>query len=379
MSPGPRRGGGGGLRAHPGGCGEAGDQPVRRAESSSPFLDAEERAEQPDHDRDVLVEHARGRTRRRSARSWGAVGYHYEQWAQVSAYAQGIGVRTRDNPDFTMLDDETLEPRWSVAGGRRSGRRTTPARSATWSRRCPRTRRPTSWPSTPTPASGVVRRARAGAGAGWWTPSPPQLLEDEDVAVLDRGHGRAGAPGPARRRGTARWLAADARRRLRRLPRRHGRRDAARGRADPVPALRPGVGRGEATGALCAGLGRDGYDDLDAAASRPVSTCTCWAPTRRPRTAVVLEWTAAREVGAAARDRRATATRSGTSYRRRGGDFDAALRAGRVLVRAGDRWSAYDIEDGRPALAAHRARADRSSCPTASSSTACPCSTTTTC
>ena len=44
----------------------------------------------------------------------GAVGYHYEQWAQLSAYAQGIGVRTRDNPDFTMLDDDGLRPLWSV-------------------------------------------------------------------------------------------------------------------------------------------------------------------------------------------------------------------------------------------------------------------------
>ena len=44
----------------------------------------------------------------------GAVGYHYEQLAQVSAYAQGIGIRTRSNPDFTMLDDTTLKPLWSV-------------------------------------------------------------------------------------------------------------------------------------------------------------------------------------------------------------------------------------------------------------------------
>ena len=44
----------------------------------------------------------------------GAVGYHYEQWAQVAAFAQGIGVRTRDNPDFTMLDDEHPGARWSV-------------------------------------------------------------------------------------------------------------------------------------------------------------------------------------------------------------------------------------------------------------------------
>ena len=84
--------------------------------SSSPFLDAEGQKQQPDRNRDELV-----RTLAADPAPigdvLGAVGYHYEQWAQVSAYAQGIGVRTRDNPDFTMLDDENLRPRWSVEVG----------------------------------------------------------------------------------------------------------------------------------------------------------------------------------------------------------------------------------------------------------------------
>lgn len=83
------------------------------AASSSPFLGAADQRAQPDRDRDRLV-----RTLAADpapvGEVVGAVGYHYEQWAQVSAYDQGIGVRTRDNPDFTMLDDRTLEPRWSV-------------------------------------------------------------------------------------------------------------------------------------------------------------------------------------------------------------------------------------------------------------------------
>lgn len=82
-------------------------------ESSSPFLDAEERAEQPDRDRDRLVE-ALAVAPAPFGEVLGAVGYHYEQWAQVASFAQGVGVRTRDNPDFTMLDDRTLRPRWSV-------------------------------------------------------------------------------------------------------------------------------------------------------------------------------------------------------------------------------------------------------------------------
>ncbi|GAB3653955.1 hypothetical protein GCM10027596_05090 [Nocardioides korecus] len=83
------------------------------AQSSSPFLGAADRARQPDARRDRLVA-------RLAADGppvgpvLGAVGYDYDQWAQLSAYAQGLGVRTRDNPDFTMLDDRTLRPRWSV-------------------------------------------------------------------------------------------------------------------------------------------------------------------------------------------------------------------------------------------------------------------------
>ncbi|MCW2817975.1 MAG: hypothetical protein JWR42_762 [Marmoricola sp.] len=81
--------------------------------SSSPFLGAADRARQPDARRDRLV----ARLEADGApvgRVLGAVGYDYDQWAQLSAYAQGLGVRTRDNPGFTMLDDRTLRPRWSV-------------------------------------------------------------------------------------------------------------------------------------------------------------------------------------------------------------------------------------------------------------------------
>ena len=96
-------------------CGDAVTS-LPAARSSSPFLGAADQRAQPDQDRDRLV-----RTLAADpgpiGEVVGAVGYHYEQWAQVSAYAQGIGVRTRDNPDFTMLDDRTLEPRWSVQVG----------------------------------------------------------------------------------------------------------------------------------------------------------------------------------------------------------------------------------------------------------------------
>jgi len=80
---------------------------------AEPLDRPEQRAAQPDENRDTLVRTLEGDPPP-IGEVLGAVGYHYEQWAQVSAYAQGIGVRTRDNPDFTMLDDETVRPLWSV-------------------------------------------------------------------------------------------------------------------------------------------------------------------------------------------------------------------------------------------------------------------------
>ena len=84
------------------------------AESSTPFLDAKGMSEQPDENRDTLVR-AMEAAPPPIGPVLGAVGYHYEQWAQLSAFDQGLGVRTRNNPDFTMLDDRSLRPRWSVA------------------------------------------------------------------------------------------------------------------------------------------------------------------------------------------------------------------------------------------------------------------------
>lgn len=49
----------------------------------------------------------------------GSRGYDYDQEVQLSAYAVGLGVRLRDDNTLTMLDDD-LRPRWSVAVGTRS-------------------------------------------------------------------------------------------------------------------------------------------------------------------------------------------------------------------------------------------------------------------
>ncbi|MBV9831352.1 MAG: PQQ-binding-like beta-propeller repeat protein [Marmoricola sp.] len=84
------------------------------ARSSSPFLDEAGRKQQPDPRRDRTVASLGTAPSPPFGPVLGAVGYDYQQWAQLSGYAQGIGVRTRDNPDFTMLDDRTLRPLWSV-------------------------------------------------------------------------------------------------------------------------------------------------------------------------------------------------------------------------------------------------------------------------
>src|ERR1700712_3695950 len=97
-----------GVNRARGSCGDAVTS-LSAKQSSSPFLDAAGRAEQPDENRDKAVD-SLGTAPPPFGPVVGAVGYHYEQWAQISAYAQGIGIRTRDNPDFTMLADSSLRP-----------------------------------------------------------------------------------------------------------------------------------------------------------------------------------------------------------------------------------------------------------------------------
>ena len=272
----------------------------------------------------------------------GAVGYHYEQWAQVSSYDQGIGVRTRDNPDFTMLDDRTLHPRWSVRiGTRRSaydagaGRyvvATLPGRSA------------------PDLVSLDARTGRRrwchhlfGGPVTGDDPFATQILSGGDVVVLGPGRG--------------------SRERLARVDASTGlvwQRTLDADSGDFVGTM--------GTGSLLLG-GREQFRLLDPAsvASRPAGAAlvlvsaadghTIWTR-REPAgadlhvlgtdsgTAVVTEWDS--------RTRSARLTAIDEHGRRRwsvvparGAAFDATLRSGRVLVRAGTHWSAYDVAHGR--------------------------------
>ncbi len=323
-------------------CGEAVTS-LPASRSSSPFLDADGRADQPDHDRDVLV-----RTLAADpapiGEVVGAVGYHYEQWAQVSAYAQGIGIRTRDNPDFTMLDDQTLAPRWSVQVH-------TPRSAYDASER--------RYLLTPMPADGPPDLVALDADTGrrvWCTqvgehavraddPYATQVLAGEDVAVLSPGGGtQESVRRLSGRDGSLVWqrtLDADAGDFLGDMG--EGTLVAG-GRAqfdlfDPASVEARGAGA-----ALVLLSARDGSTiwtrrapagtDLHVLGTDPGSG-----------TVFVQDWSARTQT-----TRLLAIDRSGNlawyAVPAQGDYFDAALRSGRILVRARNRWTAYAIADG---------------------------------
>ncbi len=312
--------------------------------SSSPFLDAEEQAQQPDENRDTLV-----RTLARDpapiGEVVGAVGYHYEQWAQVSSYAQGIGVRTRDNPDFTMLDDKTLRPRWSVeVASKRSAYDASERRYLV--------------ATMPADAAPDLVALDADNGHRVWCatltgdrdssaePFATQVLDDEDVAVLTPGGGgQERVVRLSARDGTLVWE--------RKL-------DADSG--DYLGDMGDGM--------LLAG-GREQFRLFEAAdlRKRPAGTSlallsahdgsTVWTRSSPAGSDVhVLGTDPAAGIAALQewREQRGRAelravNREGNqqwyAVPAAGAPFDAALRNGRILVRAGTRWSAYDLLSGK--------------------------------
>jgi outer membrane protein assembly factor BamB len=323
-------------------CGESVTS-LSASESSSPFLDAEQREEQPDRDRDALVRTLEGDPAP-IGEVVGAVGYHYEQWAQLSAYAQGIGVRTRGNPDFTMLDDETLRPRWSVQVSTKQS-----TYDASDERYLVRT--------TPTDSAPDLVALDADDGRRVWCvtlgddplrpddPFATQILPGEDVAVL--------GPATGAKERIARLSADDG------APRWERTLDADSG--DFLGDM------GDDT--LLAG-GREQFRlfDPESVGDRPAGTSLVLLSARDGETiwterapagsdvhvlgadpesgiAVVQEWS----VGDRSTRLRAIDSRGNqewTAVPAKGAYFDATLRAGRVLVRARNQWSAYDLEDG---------------------------------
>ncbi len=313
------------------------------AGSRSPFLDAAGRRQQPDENRDALVAAFEAPTSP-YGEVMGAVGYHYEQWARLSSFTQGLGIRTRDNPDFTMLDNATLRPRWSAQVA---------TDSSTWDASESRyliTTRPTS-------AAPEMVALDADDGRRVWCADlggpaleeaenlATQILDDDSVVVLRQG---PGTDEQLRlldgREGEQRWTrsyAADEGDFLGSLG------DGlllAGGSAQfrlfdpPLLAARPA---GQALVALSAEDGRRQWSYETAAGSGVHVVGTDPAS----GTAVLVEWTAGVASGrlfALDRDGQETwsVTPGGTTY------FDTTLRAGRVLVRSGNEFSAYALESG---------------------------------
>ncbi len=321
-------------------CGQAVTE-VTSGQSSSPFLDAQDRAEQPDHDRDTLVA-TLDAAEAPFGEVLGAVGYHYEQWAQVSAFEQGIGVRTRDNPDFTMLDDQSLKPLWSVqvstkrstydASDRDYVVATMPAKAA---------------PTLVSLDADTGRRRwcqeLGGSVVGAEDPFGTQILDDGSVVVLTPGSGtKEHLTRLSGKDGATQWQ-----------------RTTGADEGDFLGSLGDGM-------LLAGGSAHETFLDTQALADRPASRAlvafsassgkqrwTWDTPAGSgahvvgtdPGTgiAVVEEWTGG--VG-----RLVALDRDGKEIWTVGspgaGFFDSTLRAGRVLVRSGNRWAAYDARDG---------------------------------
>ena len=313
------------------------------AKSSSPFLDAEERAQQPDHDRDTLVD-TLAADPPPIGEVVGAVGYHYEQWAQVSSYDQGIGVRTRDNPDFTMLDDQTLKPRWSVQVDTKRS-----AYDASAKRYLVAT-------MTGTRSPEIVALDADTGERRWCTaletgpvhagdPFATQILDDDGVAVLTAGKGEqehlVRLNGRSGLLGWQRSIDADS-----------GDFVGDMGGDTLLVGGRPqfelfdpkSMSRRRAGPALVLVRAGDGTTIWKRQAPAGVDVHVLGTDPES-RTAFVQEWNSTtKSTRLLALDERGNQTWYAVPAR--GAYFDAALRSGRILVRAGDRWSAYDIANG---------------------------------
>lgn len=301
--------------------------------SRSPFLDDAARRAEPDERRDELVstlDDGGGPV----GEVLGAVGYDYEQWAQVGGYAQGIGVRTRDDPAFTMLDDETLAPRWSVTvGTQRSTYDADDSRYVVL--------------TLPGDRSPDVVVLDAGTGERRWCarlggdPLPREAevstaLLDDGLVVLAGGRlTRIGADGPGWERGV-------------RLTGTDHLGPFAGGLlvgGSPLPDLLDpeALQRREAGPALA--LVDTSEGDVRWTTRTPAGTGVSVVGTAADR-AVLTRWRSGdAQASLVALD--ADGREAWSVVPARGTAYDATVLAGRVLVRAGTRWSAYDVEDGR--------------------------------
>ncbi|MCW2828365.1 MAG: hypothetical protein JWQ67_1981 [Marmoricola sp.] len=315
---------------------------VSAAESTSPFLDAEGRRPRPDRDRDALVA-SLDAAPPPFGEVLGAVGYHYEQWAQVDGFAQGIGIRTRDNPDFTMLDDATLKPLWSVKiGTRRSTYDASDSRYVV--------------ATMPTGAAPDVIALDAADGRRLWCAGLGERVLGADDAfatqIVDDGGVVVLAPGS----GTGE--------RVVRLSGKDGsqvwERTVTADEGDFLGSLGDGVLL--AGGSAHETLVEPGAPGQPAAGAALVALSAAdgeqrWTRSVSRGSGVHVIGTDP-DAGIAVVEERTGATGRLVALDRSGheiwsvtptapGIFDATVRAGRVLVRSGNRWSAYGLGDGR--------------------------------
>ncbi len=279
----------------------------------------------------------------------GAVGYHYEQWAQVSAYAQGIGVRTRDNPDFTMLDDKTLEPRWSV---QIKAKRSTYDASA--KRYLVATMPGGSETDLVTLDADTGRRVWCAAWGGGTVragdPFATQILDDEDVAVLGPGAGGPSVRGKERIArfseddGEVVWqrtLDADSGDFLGDM----GNETLLAGGREQFRLLDPqSLGNRRAGTALVLLSASDGSTIWTRPA--PAGSDVHVLGTDPATGTAVVQEVGARAGTASLRAIDSDGNEKWSAVPAQGEYFDAALRGPRILVRAGNTWSAYNLTDG---------------------------------
>lgn len=272
----------------------------------------------------------------------GGYGYDYVP-PQVTSYAAGLGVRLRDDNRFTLLDDATLAPRWSVAVG-------TP--SSTFDRSASQYVVVT----LPGDAAPEVVALDLSSGERRWCaaldadpvadePVSTRVLDDGSVLVLVGGDGsrasralRVGDDGVA-------WEASPA----------AGSGDRLETTPDGALAV---VGGSPLTDLLDPAALATNDDEVALAGLSVADGTTRWSVPGAPGSDLALAGVAddGTVVATEAVDGEAQPSLVGLSSAdgsevwrttpARGTAFDTTVRGDRVLVRAGTTWTAYDAADG---------------------------------
>jgi outer membrane protein assembly factor BamB len=311
-------------------------------DSTSPFLDADERSGQPDQDRDALVA-ALADAPAPFGEVLGAVGPD-QQLGSVEAFDQGIGVRTRDDTGLTMLDDDTLDPRWSVEVD--TSRSAYDASDSRYLVAAMPAKAPPDLVGTSARDGRRIWCATLGeVPVGADDPFATQVLENEDVAVLAPGKGSeerlvrlSGVDGSEV---WERTLDADSGDFLGRL----GDRTLLLGGREQVRLFDAESVRARPAGTTLALVSATDGKTIWTRRAAAGSDLHVIGTDPDTGTAVVSDWSNQTQTTRliAIDDQ---GSQAWYAVPARGAYFDAVLRSGRILVRAGTRLSAYAIQNG---------------------------------